>query len=116
MWLLDHFKQELLHSGVQSRCYLIQEQEGIQYLRQPHFTVCLNTSVAVPCDVHLGVRLLLDSCQPKELGSLLGALADDLCTQLAEGEELVRPVLVESAGRLYFFDRTYSFLEQLPQT
>ena len=67
------------------------------------------------CEVHLGVRLLLDSCQPKELGSLLGESADDLCmmpgTQPVEGEELVRPVLVEYAGRLDSFDRTCSFSE-----
>ena len=49
--------------------------------------------------------------------SLLRALADDLCTrlmpgtQLVEGEELVPPVLVESAGRLDLFDRTCSFSE-----
>ena len=68
MWLLYDFKQEHLHCGMQSRCSFLQEQEAIQCLRQPHFTVSLNTSVAVSCEVHLGVRLLVDSCQPKELG------------------------------------------------
>ena len=74
MWLLDHFKQEHLHSGVQSRCYILQEQEAIQWLQQPNFTVSLNISVAMPCEVHMGVRLLLDSCQPKELGSSSGSI------------------------------------------
>ena len=56
------------------------------------------------------------------LGPLLGESADVLCTRLmpgtqpAEGEELVRPVLVESAGRLDCFNRTCSFSEHGHQT